>query len=51
MYPWGYTCSAWVANNVTQNDCAQAFASAVQSVNGLKFTVGPVCQTIYQVRN
>ena len=48
MYPWGYTCDSWVANNITQDNCAIDFANAVKSVNGLTFTVGPVCQTIYQ---
>ena len=48
MYPWGYTCSAWVSNNITQNAAGQDFASAVFSVHQERFTVGPVCQTIYQ---
>jgi len=48
MYPWGYTCSQWVANNITEDAGGNAFATAVKSVNGLVFEVGPVCQTIYQ---
>lgn len=51
MYPWGYTCTAKPTNYVTQQDGATQYANAVESVNGLVFQTGTVCNTIYQVTN
>ena len=47
MYPWGYVCDTPTADAMTQNVGAQEYAAAVKSVNGLTFTTGPICDTIY----
>jgi len=48
MFPYGYSCTAEVSNYAAQQAAGVAFANAVEAVHGEVFTVGPVCQTIYQ---
>lgn len=48
MYPWGYTCLQKPSNYETQQAGATDYANALQSVNGLVFETGTVCNTIYQ---
>lgn len=47
LLPYGYSCSAEAGNLDEQMDKAGIVADAIQSVNGLDFTYGPTCQTIY----
>ncbi|KAJ3321725.1 hypothetical protein HDV06_003874 [Boothiomyces sp. JEL0866] len=48
MYPWGYSCDASNPDANDQGNAAQAAVSALQNVNGLSFTPGDICNTIYQ---
>ncbi|KAJ3277019.1 hypothetical protein HDV01_000071 [Terramyces sp. JEL0728] len=48
MYPWGYSCDASNPDSADQGAAAQAAVSALQNVNGLSFTPGDICNTIYQ---
>jgi len=47
MYPWGYVCDSPTPDADTQNTGAVIYAEALKSVNGLNFTTGPICDTIY----
>ncbi|CAH0042645.1 unnamed protein product [Clonostachys rhizophaga] len=49
LLPYGYSCSATAPNHSTQMAAASGVASAIRAVNGLTFTYGPTCSTIYQV--
>ncbi|KAJ3326055.1 hypothetical protein HDV06_002440 [Boothiomyces sp. JEL0866] len=48
MYPWGYSCSAKNKDATDQGNAAKAAVAALKSVNGLSFTPGDICNTIYQ---
>lgn len=48
LLPYGYSCSARVANINSQTNLAAGVASAIKGVNGLTFRYGPTCSTIYQ---
>lgn len=47
MYPWGYVCDQPTVDAATQNTGAVVYANALKSVNGLVFTTGAICDTIY----
>ena len=47
MYPWGYVCDSPTPDAETQNQGAIRYAEAAKQVNGLTFTTGPICDTIY----
>jgi len=47
MYPWGYTCDQYTQDATIQQSMADEYQTAVKAVNGVTFTTGPVCQTIY----
>ena len=48
LLPYGYSCSARARNHAAQMSVAGGVASAIRGVNGLSFTYGPTCSTIYQ---
>lgn len=48
LLPYGYSCSAVAPNNDYQMKLAGGVEAAIRSVNGLTFTYGPTCPTIYQ---
>jgi len=47
MYPWGYVCDDPTPDATTQNTGAILYAQAAQSVHGVTYTTGPICDTIY----
>ena len=47
MWPWGYTCDQLTPDDDTQRVGGQLYAKAAKDVNGLAFTIGPICDTIY----
>lgn len=47
MYPWSYTCAQIPSDAAIQQSMADVFQAAVKSVNGVTFTTGPLCRTIY----
>jgi murein tripeptide amidase MpaA len=49
LLPFGYSCTARPANYDRQMSLAAGVAGAIRGVNGLTFTYGPTCETIYQV--
>ena len=48
LLPYGYSCSARFDDLSRQMTLAQGVAGAIRGVNGLSFTYGPTCETIYQ---
>lgn len=48
LLPYGYSCSARATNHAKQMSLAGGVANAIRGVNGLSFTYGPSCSTIYQ---
>lgn len=48
MTPYGYSCSAVVANNNEYQSLATGASKAIASLFGTQFTSGPICTTIYQ---
>ncbi|KAK7223203.1 hypothetical protein V2G26_011206 [Clonostachys chloroleuca] len=48
LLPFGYSCSARATNHAAQMSAAGSVATAIRGVNGLSFTYGPTCSTIYQ---
>jgi len=47
MWPWGYQCDVFTPDDKTETVGGRLYAEAAKSVNGLEFTVGPICETIY----
>ncbi|KAI9641266.1 hypothetical protein NHQ30_010066 [Ciborinia camelliae] len=48
MTPYGYSCSVVAENNAQLQSLAAGYVAAVKAVNGISFTYGPICSTIYQ---
>jgi len=48
MMPWGYTCNAEIPDHDEVLAVAQEAGDIIRSVHGTTFTVGPICQVIYQ---
>ncbi|KAF2807181.1 uncharacterized protein BDZ99DRAFT_465111 [Mytilinidion resinicola] len=49
MYPYGYSCTAVVANSAKYASLGTGVVNAIKAVHGVSFTEGPICDTIYQV--
>ncbi|KAI0004841.1 hypothetical protein F4779DRAFT_598986 [Xylariaceae sp. FL0662B] len=47
LTPYGYSCSATVANSEAQNQLAMDTAAAIAKSYGTRFTTGPICETLY----
>ncbi|PSK46552.1 hypothetical protein B9Z65_5520 [Elsinoe australis] len=47
LTPLGYSCTATVANQVTQNSLAAGAGAAIRAVSGTTYTTGPSCSTLY----
>ncbi|VUC36426.1 unnamed protein product [Clonostachys rosea] len=48
LLPYGYNCTALPDNYERQMSVGTGVASAIASVNGLEFRVGPTCTNLYQ---
>ncbi|KAK3299584.1 carboxypeptidase [Chaetomium fimeti] len=48
MTPYGYSCTALAPKNDELQSLAEGAAAAIKAVNGLDFTTGPICSTIYK---
>ncbi|KAF2748078.1 carboxypeptidase A1 precursor [Sporormia fimetaria CBS 119925] len=49
MYPYGYTCSGVVPEAAKYESLSQGAVAAIESVHGMVYEAGPICQTIYEV--
>ncbi|KAH6633956.1 carboxypeptidase [Chaetomium sp. MPI-SDFR-AT-0129] len=48
MTPYGFSCTETAPNNDELQSLAEGAVAAIQEVNGVEFTPGPICQTIYK---
>jgi murein tripeptide amidase MpaA len=47
LSPYGYSCEAVADTNEEHIDLMKATADAIEKVNGVEYTTGPTCTTIY----